>query len=97
MNFRNIKHIVSILIIPIIIVLWLIVFKAQKPALMCIIISILSCVPFFASFEKNDNANSSRQIVLVATITALCVASRMVLLQKYFRLYNYTFNDIILP
>ena len=57
MNFRNIKHIVSILIIPIIIVLWLIVFKAQKPALMCIIISILSCVPFFASFEKNDNAN----------------------------------------
>lgn len=77
MIFRNIKHIVSILIIPIIIILWLIVFKAQKPALMCIIISVLSCVPFFASFEKNDNANSSRQIVLVATITALCVASRI--------------------
>ncbi len=77
MNFRTIKYIVSILVIPIIIILWVIVFKAQKPAMMCILIAVISCVPFFISFEKNDTANAARQIVLVASITALCVASRI--------------------
>ncbi len=78
MNSRIINYIVSFLIIPATIIVWVTVFNAQRPAAVCILISILSCIPFFASFEKGINANSSRQIVLLATITALCVASRIV-------------------
>lgn len=78
MNHRVIKYIVFLLLIPAIIIIWATAFGAQNPAAVCIIVCILACVPFFTSFEKDSGADSSRQIVLVASITALCVASRII-------------------
>jgi len=78
MNSRVINYIIFLLLIPALIIIWATTFDAQKPASVCIIVCIFACVPFFTSFEKSSTANSSRQIVLVASITALCVASRIV-------------------
>ncbi|MEG0978718.1 MAG: ECF transporter S component [Oscillospiraceae bacterium] len=77
MNKSIINYIVMLLIIPAVILVWATTFEAQKPALISIIVCILACVPFFLSFEQGDSANTSRKIVLVATITALCVAGRI--------------------
>ncbi|NCD08506.1 MAG: ECF transporter S component [Negativicutes bacterium] len=78
MSRRVINYIIFLLLIPALIIVWATTFDAQNPAAVCIIVCILACIPFFTSFEKDSDADSSRQIVLVASITALCVASRII-------------------
>ena len=59
------------------IILWQLYFKAGTSFyLVCVIVIVLSLLPFFISYEKSKP--SAREISLVAVLSALAVASRAV-------------------
>lgn len=74
-NKSIIKYLTIYLLIPALIFAGVVVFDDRKYIFIALMVAILSCIPFFLSFENQKN---SRKIVLVAVLCALCVVGRFV-------------------
>lgn len=61
-------------VIPITLFVGAFLFAEQKYLLVSSIIALLSCIPFFLSFEKKET--STQRIVILSVMTALSVAGR---------------------
>ncbi len=73
---KVIKYVVIIGLIPVAVLLGAIVFPERSYAAVSAAVALLSCVPFFIGFEKNNA--STRRVVLLAVMTALSVAGRFI-------------------
>ena len=69
------SYILSLLLIPLVIISGAVLFGKQSYPAISAIVAILACVPFFLTFEHERN---TRKIVLLAVMTALCVAGRFI-------------------
>lgn len=63
------------LLVPGVVFLGATVFQDKQYAFISLAVAVLACVPFFLSFERK--ANSTTKLVLVAVLTALSVAGRI--------------------
>lgn len=73
---KILSAVISLLAIPAVILIGTFVFDDKQYAFISAAISILALVQFFISFEKKENA--ATKLVLIAVMTALSVAGRMV-------------------
>jgi len=74
-NKKTLKYLIVSLLVPTSVFTGVVVFEDRKYIFISLMVAVLSCVPFFLSFENQKN---SRKIVIVAVITALCVIGRFV-------------------
>ena len=72
---KKIYPFLTVLII-VLVVLWQIFFSNTNYYLVSVLIIIVSMLPFFSSFEKSEH--TSKDITLIASLTALAVVSRAV-------------------
>ena len=72
---KKIYPFLTVLIIAFV-VLWQIFFSNTNYYLVSVLIIIVSMLPFFSSFEKSEH--TSKDITLIASLTALAVVSRAV-------------------
>lgn len=68
--------IISVLIIPAVILAGNLFFDDKQYAFISITVSVLALAQFFLSFERKENAGT--KLVLIAVMTALSVAGRMI-------------------
>ena len=73
---KIIRYVIILAVIPTVIAVGIFAFGNSKYMVFATAAAVLSCVPFFMSFEKKET-NTSR-IVLLAVMTALSVAGRTV-------------------
>lgn len=69
---------IAVIIPAVIIVMCVLLFKRGQYAAIIIVAAILACIPFFVRFERGSH--SAEEIMLVAVMTALAVAGRIVFL-----------------
>ena len=67
---------IGVIIPAVIIFMCVMLFKYDKYAVIIITAAILSCIPFFIKFERGSH--TAEEIMLVAVMTALAVAGRIV-------------------
>lgn len=72
---KIINYLLIFLVIPLFVFLGILLLKAKQYAIVYIGAAILACVPFFLHFETRRP--EAREIVLIAILTALSVASRI--------------------
>lgn len=70
-----ISYFILVLCIPVVVVLGNTAFSGKKYAFFSLVVVLLACVPFFLSFERKRQ--SSTRLVLIAVMTALSVAGRL--------------------
>ena len=51
-------------------------FQNENYMIVSLVAALISCIPFFTSFERN--VNNAREIVVIAVMIALCVAGRFI-------------------
>ena len=77
---KNKKNLISALIllggIPVIMAVGFLLFGGKQYAFISAGVAVLSCVPFFMSFERNSD-NNSVKLVIIAVMTALSVTGRV--------------------
>lgn len=66
----------SVILLIVLAIVSYILLGNEKYMLTAIIAAIISCIPFFVRFHKKNN--SSREVVTIAVMIALCVASRII-------------------
>ena len=83
---KNRKNLISDLIlligIPVIMAVGFLIFGGKRYAFISAGIAVLSCVPFFMSFERNSD-NNSVKLVIISVMTALSVAGRVLFSMLY--------------
>ena len=83
---KNRKNLISALIlligIPVIMAVGFLIFGGKRYAFISAGIAVLSCVPFFMSFERNSD-NNSVKLVIISVMTALSVAGRVLFSMLY--------------
>lgn len=67
---------ILVLCIPVVLVLGATVFAQKQYAWISLAVMVLSCVPFFLSFERRQQ--SATRLVLIAILTALSVVGRLI-------------------
>jgi len=72
---RIVNYLVVFLLIPLLVLVGFFLYDDKQYNLISILIALLSCAPFILSFEKRTP--QARELVLVATLTAIAVVSRM--------------------
>ena len=80
---KVINYLLIFLIIPLFVFLGILLLKAKQYAIVYIGAAILACVPFFLHFETRRP--EAREIVLIAILTALSVASRILFAELPFK------------
>lgn len=73
---KRLPYLIALLIIPAVVVAGSIIFSGKQYAFVSIAVAILALVLFFISFERRENAGT--KLVLIAVMTALSVAGRMI-------------------
>lgn len=73
-SIRVISYIIIFALIPLTILVGVYLFGEQQYLLVSSVIALLSCVPFFLSFEKRET--STQKIVILSVMTALSVMGR---------------------
>ena len=77
MNRKKIvEYSLFFLAIPLTIVLGVVLFKDRQYSFISMSIVILSCIPFFMSFERKEN--TTKELVLLAALVAVSVTGRFV-------------------
>lgn len=76
MKRKTVKYIIIAFIIPLTIALGAVVFEDRRYAFVSAAVAILSCVPFFLTFERGRGA--TEKIVVIALMIALSVAGRFI-------------------
>ena len=83
---KNKKNLISALIllggIPVIMAVGFLLFGGKQYAFISAGVAVLSCVPFFMSFERNSD-NNSVKLVIIAVMTALSVTGRVLFSMLY--------------
>ena len=74
------KIIIPFLAIPLLVILGALVFDANKYLLVSLGVAVLAIILFIAGFEKKTTG--TRRMVIVAVMTALCIAGRFIPLFK---------------
>ncbi|MDF2567169.1 MAG: transporter component [Oscillospiraceae bacterium] len=73
--FKKISiYIVLLLVIPLVIATGTMLFEGRRFVFISLVIAVLSCVPFFLSFEKKQG--NTKKMVVIAVMIALSVAGR---------------------
>ena len=73
---KILSYLIFLVCIPLVIAFGMAVFGDRQYAFAAAAVAVLSCIPFFISFEKGKN--DARRIVIIAVMTALSVAGRFV-------------------
>lgn len=74
------RFIIPCIMIPLLVALGATVFSAKRHMIVSLGVAVLSVLLFFAGFEQKKTG--SRRLVIVAVMTALCVAGRFIPLFK---------------
>ncbi len=72
---RIISYVILILCIPAVIFWGNVIFKDKQYAFISLTVALLSCVPFFLSFEQRGQ--NTTKLILIAVMTALSVVGRL--------------------
>lgn len=64
------------LVIPTTVLIGAIFFKDRQYAWTSLSVAVLSCIPFFLSFEKNEQ--NSKKMIIIAVMTALSIVGRLI-------------------
>ncbi|MGI6005099.1 MAG: ECF transporter S component [Christensenellales bacterium] len=70
------RYTLLLVAVPLCVFVGFTLFRNRNYTVISILMASLACIPFYFSFEKKSG--SARRIVLVAVMTALCVAGRLV-------------------
>lgn len=73
---KILSYLIFLVCIPLVIALGMAVFGDRQYAFAAAAVAVLSCIPFFISFEKGEN-NTTR-LVIIAVMVALSVVGRIV-------------------
>lgn len=73
---KSLSFLIAFLLIPAVVLAGIIFFDGKQYAFTCAAVVILALVLFFLSFERKENAGT--KLVLIAVMTALSVAGRMI-------------------
>ncbi|MDD3171061.1 MAG: ECF transporter S component [Bacilli bacterium] len=73
---KYLTYLVIFVLIPAILLIGIFVFDDKQYDIICLVIAILSLLPFFFAFENRHP--QPREIVLIAIITAISVSSRVI-------------------
>ena len=73
---KHISVLITVLLIPAVIVAGTLIFGNKQYAFISIAVAILALAQFFISFEKKEN--STVKLVIIAVMTALSVAGRII-------------------
>lgn len=73
---RYIPAIIAFLLLITLAVVGYILLGNEKYMLVSVLAAFISCIPFFAVFERKRN--NSREVVLIGVMTALCIAGRFI-------------------
>ncbi|MBQ7292065.1 MAG: ECF transporter S component [Clostridia bacterium] len=77
MNKKNIaKYIVLLVLVPLVVLLGAVAFDDKKYIFVSACVAVLSCVPFFMSFEGKKT--STKRLVLLAVMLSFSVAGRYI-------------------
>ena len=76
MKKKIVSYIILCVLIPAVVILGAILFEDRQYAWISLCVAILSCLPFFLRFERQE-ANAKRMI-LIACLTALSVLGRII-------------------
>ncbi len=72
---KIVSYVIMAVFIPIVIILGSLIFKDKQYSFICVSVAILSCIPFFISFEGREH--SSTKLIIIAVMTALSIAGRL--------------------
>lgn len=72
---KIISYVILVLCIPAIIYFGNVIFKDKQYAFIILAVVLLSCVPFFLTFERREQ--NTAKLILIAVMTALSVAGRL--------------------
>lgn len=73
---KRISYLMLIVLVPLVTVGGAYIFKGKRYAFVSLAVTVLSCVPFFISYEKKEQ--SVTRLILVGVMTALSVVGRAV-------------------
>lgn len=76
MNKKRLAVLVTLIAIPCIVLLGIFAFKDKLYAFISVVVAVLSCVPFFAAFERKEQGTI--KLVMLAAMIGLSVAGRLV-------------------
>lgn len=74
MHKKAVRYLLLLLGVPLVVLLGTVAFADKQYAWISLAIAVLSCVPFFLSFERRDAA--SKEMTILAVMVALSVAGR---------------------
>lgn len=63
------RYAIMIIAIPLLVIVGVVLLTDRQYALISLLIALLSCVPFFLSFEKGKDANTKKMIILAVLVT----------------------------
>lgn len=72
---KRLPYIIFFLAIPAVVLCGALIFDAKRSAWISLCVVVLACVPFFFRYEKKKP--DTKELVLIAALTALSVAGRM--------------------
>lgn len=71
---KVIKYLILIFLVPLTVILGAILFDEKKQIWIALSVAVMSCIPFFMTFEKKEV--SAERLVVLAVMVALSVAGR---------------------
>ena len=74
MHKKAVRYLLLLLGVPLVVLLGTVAFADKQYAWISLAIAVLSCVPFFLSFERRDAA--AKEMTILAVMVALSVAGR---------------------
>lgn len=74
MRKKAVRYLLMFLGVPLVVLLGTVVFADKQYAWISLAVAVLSCVPFFLSFERRDAA--AKEMTILAVMVALSVAGR---------------------
>ena len=74
---KAVRYLLMFLGVPLVVLLGTVVFADKQYAWISLAVAVLSCVPFFLSFERRDAA--AKEMTILAVMVALSVAGRFML------------------
>lgn len=82
---KIIRYGVYLLVIPVVIVIGITLFSDRQYAFISLAIAFLACVPFFMAFEKKDDANSKKLIILAVMVTLSVLGRFLFVMIPFFK------------
>jgi len=73
---KILPFVIYFILIPAVIAIGVILLEDRKYGIVYMTVAVLSCIPFFISFERSKS--STRELVIIAVMTAIAVVGRLI-------------------